>query len=101
MVNATLVAAAGDIAFSHTSTTYVAVVAGVAVFALILAGVFRAQVLKASEGTEKMQEIGLAVQEGASAYLNRQFRTLGFFAVLALAMLVALDFAVGEYDTKV
>ncbi|HUS20863.1 MAG TPA: sodium-translocating pyrophosphatase [Aeromicrobium sp.] len=101
MVNATLVAAAGDIAFSDTSTYYVSAVAGVAVVALILALVFRAQVLKADEGTDKMKEIGLAVQEGASAYLNRQFRTLGFFAILALALLVALDYAVGDIPTKV
>jgi len=98
MVNATLVAATETIEFSQTSTTYVAAVAGVAVLALILAGVFRAQVLKASEGTEKMQEIGIAVQEGASAYLSRQFRTLGFFVVLALAMLFALDAAVLGWD---
>ena len=98
MVNATLVAAAEDIAFSDMSKYYVFAVAGVAVLALILALVFRAQVLKASEGTEKMQEIGLAVQEGASAYLSRQFRTLGFFVVLALAMLFALDAAVLGWD---
>src|SRR5918993_1148191 len=105
MVNATLVAAAEDIAFSDMSKYYVFAVAGVAVLALILALVFRAQVLKASEGTEKMQEIGLAVQEGASAYLSRQFRTLGFFVVLALAMLFALDAAVlgwdSEWDVKI
>ena len=105
MVNATLVAAAGDIVFSDTSKYYVFAVAAVAVVALILALVFRAQVLKASEGTEKMQEIGLAVQEGAAAYLNRQFRTLGFFAILALAMLFALDAAVlgwdGNWDIKI
>ena len=62
MVNATLVAAAGDIAFSDTSTYFVSAVAGVAVVALILALVFRAQVLKASEGTDKMKEIARAIQ---------------------------------------
>jgi K(+)-stimulated pyrophosphate-energized sodium pump len=98
MVNATVVAAAQAITFSDTSKYYVGAVAGVAVLALILAGVFRAQVLKADEGTDKMKEIGLAVQEGAAAYLNRQFRTLGFFVVLALAMLFALDAAVLGWD---
>ena len=38
---------------------------------------FRRQVLAAGEGTENMQNIAQAVQEGASAYLTRQFRTLG------------------------
>ncbi len=55
-----------------------------------MAAVFRAEVLKASEGTEKMQEIGLAVQEGASAYLGRMFKTLAVFAVLAFGLLFLL-----------
>ncbi|MFL6089003.1 MAG: sodium-translocating pyrophosphatase [Aeromicrobium sp.] len=101
MLNATPVASSGAIHLSSTNIHFVQVVAAVAVLALVLAVVFRAQVLKADEGTDKMKEIGLAVQEGASAYLNRQFRTLGFFAALALAMLVALDSAVGGIDKDV
>ena len=38
--------------------------------------IFRRQVLAADPGTEKMQEIGDAVEEGAQAYLARQFKTL-------------------------
>ena len=57
MVNAPLVAAAGDITLSDTSKYYVFAVAGVAVIALVLALVFRAQVLKASEGTENQRVI--------------------------------------------
>ena len=48
------------------------------------------QVLAASEGTEKMQEIATAVQEGASAYLARQFRTLAIFAVVVFFLLYLL-----------
>jgi K(+)-stimulated pyrophosphate-energized sodium pump len=81
MVHATFVAAAGDINISNDNMIFLYVVAGIAVLALILAAVFRAQVLKHGEGTEKMQEIGRAVQEGASAYLTRQFKTLSFFIV--------------------
>jgi K(+)-stimulated pyrophosphate-energized sodium pump len=90
MANATLVAAASDLDLSNDNTIIVAVVAGVGVVALIMAAVFRAEVLKASEGTEKMQEIGLAVQEGASAYLGRMFKTLAVFAVLAFGLLFLL-----------
>jgi K(+)-stimulated pyrophosphate-energized sodium pump len=90
MVNATLVAAAGKIDLNHDNKVIVAVVAGVALLALIMATVFRAEVLKHSEGTEKMQEIGRAVQEGASAYLTRQFRTLALFVVGVPFLLLAL-----------
>lgn len=87
MVHATYVAAAENLDLNDDNTILVAIVAGVAVLALILAAVFRAEVLKASEGTEKMQQIGQAVQEGAAAYLGRQFRTLGLF-VLPIAILI-------------
>ena len=46
--------------------------------------------LAASQGTEKMQEIALAVQEGAAAYLRRQFRTLSVFVVLIFFLLLPL-----------
>ena len=38
---------------------------------------FRQEVLAAGEGTDNMKNIAQAVQEGANAYLTRQFRTLG------------------------
>ncbi len=95
MANATLVAAVGgDLDFSDKNSYYLYAVVGVGILALVMAAVFRAQVLVAKEGTEKMQEIGRAVQEGATAYLSRQFRTLAVFAVVALLLLIALDGAV-------
>ncbi|MGH3458464.1 sodium-translocating pyrophosphatase [Aeromicrobium sp.] len=90
MVNATFVAAAEDIALNNDNTMIVSAVAGVGVLALVLAVVFRAEVLRHGEGTEKMQEIGRAVQEGASAYLTRQFKTLAIFVVLVPALLLVL-----------
>jgi len=90
MANATLVAAASDLDLSNDNTIIVSIVAAIGVIALIMAAVFRAEVLKASEGTEKMQEIGLAVQEGAAAYLGRMFKTLAVFAVLAFGLLFLL-----------
>ncbi|MGH3614063.1 MAG: sodium/proton-translocating pyrophosphatase, partial [Pseudonocardia sp.] len=59
----------------------VGVVAVVAVAALAIGYVLLREVLAAGQGTSKMQDIGRAVQEGAAAYLNRQFRTLSIFVV--------------------
>src|SRR4051812_29737190 len=73
-----------------TSLTIVGVIAAIAVVSLVIAVVLRRQVLAASEGTEKMQDIAQAVQEGASAYLSRQFRTLAVFAVVVCALLFLL-----------
>ena len=58
--------------------------------------VFRREVLAASDGTTKMQVIARAVQEGASAYLTRQFRTLSVFAVVAFFLLLLLPVHASE-----
>ena len=62
----------------------------VALVALAIAFVLRAGVLAAGTGTKRMQEISEAVQEGAAAYLGRQFRTLSVFVVLVFALLFVL-----------
>ena len=49
------------------------------------------EVLAAPEGTDKMKEIAKAIQEGASAYLKRQFTTLGIFlAILTVVLFIVL-----------
>jgi K(+)-stimulated pyrophosphate-energized sodium pump len=73
-----------------TSIIIVAVIALIGLAALGCALVLRRQVLAAGEGTERMRDIARAVQEGAAAYLNRQFRTLGWFAVVVFALLFLL-----------
>lgn len=75
---------------SGTNQTMTVVVALIAVVALVMGVVFRRQVLAAEAGTERMREIGDAVEEGAHAYLRRQFRTLGIFVVLVFALLLLL-----------
>ncbi|MGA0410978.1 MAG: sodium-translocating pyrophosphatase [Candidatus Nanopelagicaceae bacterium] len=73
-------------------------VLGVSLIALAIAFALRAQVLSASDGTAKMQEIAAAVQEGAAAYLTRQFRTLSFFVAIVVVLLFALP---GDTDVKI
>src|SRR3954452_13022133 len=68
----------------------VVIVGVIALVALVMAVVFRGQVLAAGEGTENMRTIARAVQEGANAYLTRQFRTLAIFAAIAFFALLAL-----------
>jgi len=66
------------------------VVAVIALGALAMAAMFRNEVLAAGEGTDNMKNIAHAVQEGANAYLTRQFRTLAVFAGIAFFALLAL-----------
>ncbi|GAB2956593.1 sodium-translocating pyrophosphatase [Streptomyces pseudoechinosporeus] len=68
----------------------VMVIAAVALAALVVAGILVRQVLAAGEGTDSMKKIAAAVQEGANAYLTRQLRTLGVFAVVVFFLLMLL-----------
>jgi len=77
-----------------------------ALFASIVAIVYGlflvALILKKPAGNERMQEIAKAIQEGAKAYLNRQYRTIGIIAAIlfvvlwvALGLTMAMGFLVG------
>src|SRR5262245_22961894 len=84
-------AAGGEaVSVSGGNLTLVVVVAVIALLALAVAGWLVREVLAASQGTEKMQEIARAIQEGAGAYLRRQFRTLGVFVVIIFFILLLL-----------
>ena len=59
-------------------------------------------VLAADAGTPKMQEIAVAIQEGAWAYLKRQFRTIGFILIpLAVIVFVSSVAIENEDGTEV
>ncbi|HRJ63618.1 sodium-translocating pyrophosphatase [uncultured Brevundimonas sp.] len=53
-----------------------------------------ASLMKASTGNDKMREIAAAIQEGASAYLKRQYTTI---AMVGVVILVAAYFLIGEW----
>jgi len=75
---------------------------GASLLALIY-GVFMARwVLKQPAGNEKMQEISNAIAEGANAYMNRQYSTIGMVGVVLLVVVgffvgwaAAIGFAIG------
>ncbi|MFC7490026.1 MULTISPECIES: sodium-translocating pyrophosphatase [unclassified Knoellia] len=82
--------ATSTLELTGSNVTLVVGVAVIAVIALVMGFVFRQQVLRADTGTEKMREIGAAVEEGAQAFLARQFKTLSIFVVLVFGLLLLL-----------
>src|SRR5215470_7564104 len=92
MLNPALAAGgpATPVSVSGGNLTLVFVVAVIALLALAVAGWLVREVLAAGQGTAKMQEIARAIQEGAGAYLRRQFRTLGVFVFIIFFVLLLL-----------
>jgi K(+)-stimulated pyrophosphate-energized sodium pump len=76
--------------FSGGDRGLVAVIGVVALIALAFSFVLFREVLAADQGTPNMIRIAEAVQEGAQAYLKRQFRTLSVVVVVVFVVLFAL-----------
>ncbi len=69
---------------------FIAPLAGV--ISLVFAAFFARSVLKEDTGNKRMQEIAGAIQEGAMAYLNRQYKTIAVVSIiLAFLILFLLD----------
>src|SRR2546430_9118583 len=99
MSGATL--AEGKLSLTGSNLSYVIVAAAVALVALVFAAGLVRTVLATGKGTQKMQEIAGAVQEGASAYLIRQFKTLGVFVIIAVVLLFLLPVNEGGAGVKI
>ena len=74
------------------------------IIGMIFVGILARWVIKQDSGTPRMQEIASFIQEGANAFLRRQFQTIGYFVVALTALLlvvmwprwqIALGFVVG------
>ena len=102
-MSGTLAAEGGKLSLTGGNVTYVLVAAVIALVALVFAAAMVKAVLATGKGTTNMQEIAGAVQEGASAYLFRQFKTLGVFVVIAVVLLYLLPVhgASGDNETLV
>ena len=73
---------------------YVAPVAGV--FALLFAGIKASWVSRQDPGTETMKEIAGRIQEGAMAFLGREYRVLAAFVVVVAGLLAASNMSGAE-----
>ena len=65
---------------------------GAGVLALLFAGFLARRVLAYEEGTELMKEIGAAIQEGASAFLKREYAVLAGFVAVVFVILLVMGF---------
>jgi len=72
------------------SILYLIIIAGL--ISILYGYIVGKQIISSSPGNLKMQEIAGAIQEGARAYLNRQYKTI---AIVGVAILVIITFALG------
>jgi K(+)-stimulated pyrophosphate-energized sodium pump len=80
-----------EVTFGSFENTWLWIVLAISLVALAFAWYLRAKVLAEGEGTDKMREIATAIQEGAKAYLRRQFSTLSIFlGILTVVLFFAL-----------
>jgi len=79
----------------------VVVIAAIAAGALVFAYFLYNQVMRADQGTPRMQDIARAVQEGAAAYLNRQFKTLSAFVLIVFVLLLILPVNEGGANVRI
>ena len=72
------------------STLYIIIAAGL--LAILYSYIVSKEILSASPGNIKMQEIASAIQIGARAYLNRQYKTI---AIVGIIILIIITYALG------
>jgi K(+)-stimulated pyrophosphate-energized sodium pump len=89
-----------DSALSGGDVVLVTIVLAISIAALAFAAYLVRAVMAADQGTATMRDIAKAVQEGAAAYLRRQFRTLAVFAAIVFLVLLVLPVHEGGWGTR-
>ena len=69
---------------------YLIILSGILAF--VYGYVVGQQILSSSPGNSKMQEIASAIQEGARAFLKRQYRTI---SIVGIVVFIIVTFALG------
>jgi K(+)-stimulated pyrophosphate-energized sodium pump len=95
-----LAAEGGYQVFTLSSTDWALIVfSGITAIVAVLVGVYMMRgVLAADEGTPTMKEIAASIQEGALAYLKRQFRTIAIILVPLVVVVFATSTAIVKAD---
>src|SRR6266404_4977664 len=73
--------------------TYLWYALGAAVIALLYGVFLIVKILKQPSGNGKMLEIAKAIQDGAKAYLSRQYRTVGIVALIIIVLMWLFHFS--------
>ena len=65
----------------------------ISLISLFFAGYLAKNILRSDEGTDRMKEISKAIQEGAMAFLNQEYKILTIFVIIVTAVLFYLGYA--------
>src|SRR5690606_29297367 len=80
--------------FGNTMSMYLWLVIAAGGLGVLYGAVQTAALMKASTGSDRMREIAAAIQEGASAYLRRQYTTI---AIVGVVILIAAWLLIGQW----
>ncbi len=81
--------------FATENSAYLAMSSGL--MALVFASLMISRIMRADAGTERMKELSVFIQEGAMAFLRREYKVLSIFVV---AVCIALGYFIGT-DTAI
>ena len=73
--------------------TYLGYAIGAGILSLLYGSVLIWKILKSPQGEGKMLEIAKAIQDGAKAYLSRQYKTVGIVGVIILVLMFVAGFS--------